>query len=75
MCRWKPLPLPVPLENSVPELSEILFISDLHLHQSQPGITENFLNFIETRARRARVLYILGDLFEVWLGDDDPAQE
>lgn len=53
--------------------SEILFISDLHLDQSKPDITQNFLSFIETRAIQARVLYILGDLFEVWLGDDDEA--
>jgi UDP-2,3-diacylglucosamine hydrolase len=55
--------------------SEILFISDLHLDQDHPGITEQFLNFLETRALQARVLYILGDLFEVWLGDDDPAPQ
>jgi len=55
--------------------SEILFISDLHLDQSHPQITENFLHFLKTRAPKARVLYILGDLFEVWLGDDDPAEE
>ena len=50
---------------------EILFISDLHLDAKKPDITQNFLQFIETRAISARVLYILGDLFEVWLGDDD----
>ena len=53
--------------------TEILFISDLHLDQSKPEITQQFLRFIETRAVQARVLYILGDLFEVWLGDDDEA--
>jgi UDP-2,3-diacylglucosamine hydrolase len=57
----------------VPESSEILFISDLHLDQSNPQITEQFLDFMKTRAANARVLYILGDLFEAWLGDDDPA--
>jgi UDP-2,3-diacylglucosamine hydrolase len=53
--------------------SEILFISDLHLDQNHPEITQQFLSFIETRATQARVLYILGDLFEVWIGDDDEA--
>lgn len=55
------------------ESSEILFISDLHLDQDKAEITQNFLSFIQTRAIQARVLYILGDLFEVWLGDDDEA--
>ena len=53
------------------EPSDILFISDLHLDRDKPDITQNFLHFLETRAIQARVLYILGDLFEVWLGDDD----
>ena len=53
---------------------EILFISDLHLDQQHQDIIEHFLNFLQTRAHAARVLYILGDLFEVWLGDDDPAE-
>ena len=55
--------------------AETLFISDLHLSQTKPGITQNFLTFIKTRAQNVRVLYILGDLFEVWVGDDDPAIE
>ncbi len=55
--------------------SEILFISDLHLDQGRPEVTEQFIEFMHTRADEARVLYILGDLFEVWLGDDDPAEE
>jgi UDP-2,3-diacylglucosamine hydrolase len=54
---------------------EILFISDLHLDRKQSEITQNFMHFIKTRAVNARVLYILGDLFEIWLGDDDPADE
>ena len=44
---------------------------DLHLDPEQPDINRHFVDFLETRARRARVLYILGDLFEIWLGDDD----
>lgn len=50
----------------------ILFISDLHLDGSHPEITDQFLSFIESEAKHARALYILGDLFEAWIGDDDP---
>ncbi len=49
---------------------EILFVSDLHLSPEQPEIGQLFLDFLQTRARRADALYILGDLFELWLGDD-----
>jgi len=49
-----------------------LFISDLHLEPGQPEIGEQFLSFLAGEARQAEALYILGDLFEVWLGDDDP---
>jgi UDP-2,3-diacylglucosamine hydrolase len=49
-----------------------LFISDLHLHPSRPEVTQCFLKFLETAADSADALYILGDLFEVWIGDDDP---
>jgi len=49
-----------------------LFISDLHLDGERPDITSQFLEFIEREARGARALYILGDLFEAWIGDDDP---
>jgi len=52
---------------------EYLFISDCHLDTSKPEITTGLLDFIKNRASTARFLYILGDLFEVWLGDDDPA--
>lgn len=48
----------------------ILFISDLHLCEQQPQITRSFLNFCKNKARHARALYILGDFFEYWLGDD-----
>jgi UDP-2,3-diacylglucosamine hydrolase len=47
-----------------------LFISDLHLCAERPAITALFLRFLKTDARRARALYILGDLFEYWIGDD-----
>ncbi|MDE2092085.1 MAG: UDP-2,3-diacylglucosamine diphosphatase [Gammaproteobacteria bacterium] len=49
-----------------------LFISDLHLDASRPCITQLFLDFMQHEPRRADALYILGDFFEVWLGDDDP---
>lgn len=48
----------------------ILFISDLHLSPQAPGVTRRFLGFLGGRARAAGHLYILGDLFEVWPGDD-----
>ena len=47
-----------------------LFISDLHLAANRPEISTLFVHFLETRARQAKALYILGDLFEVWFGDD-----
>jgi UDP-2,3-diacylglucosamine hydrolase len=48
-----------------------LFISDLHLCASRPEITEAFLYFLKYTAVKANALYILGDLFEYWAGDDD----
>ena len=54
---------------------EILFVSDCHLHSAGGSVTTELLRFIEARADGAHRLYILGDLFEVWLGDDDPAIE
>ena len=48
----------------------ILLISDLHLEEQRPDITRAFLHFLQTRARQAEALYILGDFFEVWVGDD-----
>jgi UDP-2,3-diacylglucosamine hydrolase len=49
-----------------------LFISDLHLEADKPEIGNQFLAFLEGEARDADALYILGDLFEFWVGDDDP---
>jgi UDP-2,3-diacylglucosamine hydrolase len=49
-----------------------LFISDLHLDGTRPDITRQFLEFLEQEAAGAERLYILGDLFETWIGDDDP---
>lgn len=48
-----------------------LFISDLHLCTSRPHITHSFIQFLKNTASSARALYILGDLFEYWAGDDD----
>ena len=50
-----------------------LFISDLHLDPSRPAITALFLEFLRGQARQAEALYILGDLFEAWIGDDTPS--
>ncbi len=47
-----------------------LFIADLHLSDQRPAITELFITFLKNEARQAHALYILGDLFEAWLGDD-----
>jgi UDP-2,3-diacylglucosamine hydrolase len=49
-----------------------LFISDLHIDASRPAIVKQFLGFLETEAKDAAALYILGDLFESWIGDDAP---
>lgn len=48
----------------------ILFVSDLHLSPQAPGVTRLFLDFLAGRARAAAELYVLGDLFEAWPGDD-----
>ena len=49
-----------------------LFISDLHLDAERPEIADQLLNFLNKEAVDADALYILGDLFETWVGDDDP---
>jgi UDP-2,3-diacylglucosamine hydrolase len=48
-----------------------LFISDLHLHESRPQLTRAFFHFLHTQAMGAEKLYILGDFFDAWIGDDD----
>lgn len=55
----------------MPKKSEIIFISDLHLALEKTVITQRFLDFLHYRAQSASALYILGDLFDVWIGDDD----
>nr|WP_238942396.1 UDP-2,3-diacylglucosamine diphosphatase [Marinobacter sediminum] len=54
-----------------------MFISDLHLEESRPDITEAFLGFLKEKAHGVKQLYILGDFFEAWIGDDErtPLQE
>jgi UDP-2,3-diacylglucosamine hydrolase len=49
-----------------------LFISDLHIDAARPAINAQFLQFLEAEASGAEALYILGDLFESWIGDDAP---
>jgi UDP-2,3-diacylglucosamine hydrolase len=48
-----------------------VFISDLHLTEERPEANERFISFLEDKARGAGALYILGDFFEYWIGDDD----
>ena len=48
-----------------------LFVSDVHLHAERPEMAAAFLEFLDGAAREAASLYILGDLFDIWLGDDD----
>ncbi len=51
----------------------ILFIADLHLEASRPAATDAFCQLLHAEACDAEALYILGDLFEAWIGDDDDA--
>lgn len=53
----------------------LLFVSDLHLDAAAPEATAQFLRFLDEEARGASALYVLGDLFESWVGDDDPEPE
>lgn len=50
-----------------------LLISDLHLSPERPAVDRAFFRFLEEQASKADALYILGDLFEAWIGDDDPS--
>ncbi len=49
-----------------------IFVSDVHLSAARPALVARFLRFLEAEARAADALYILGDLFDLWVGDDDP---
>jgi UDP-2,3-diacylglucosamine hydrolase len=53
---------------------ETLFISDLHLSAARPEAVRRFLGFLAARAQGAERLYILGDLFDAYLGDDDDSK-
>jgi UDP-2,3-diacylglucosamine hydrolase len=49
-----------------------LFVSDLHLHPARPAVCACFIDFVAAQAGQAQALYILGDLFDAWVGDDHP---
>ncbi len=50
---------------------DIYFISDLHLALKKKEITQHFISFLDNQASNSSTIYILGDLFDVWIGDDD----
>lgn len=52
----------------------VLVISDLHLSPERPALTRAFCRFLQEKAHHAEALYILGDLVEAWVGDDDPSE-
>ncbi|MDH3980351.1 MAG: UDP-2,3-diacylglucosamine diphosphatase [Gammaproteobacteria bacterium] len=52
-------------------MTHTLFVSDLHLDPERPAITQLFLDFLAHQAGKAEAIYVLGDLFEAWIGDDD----
>jgi len=54
-----------------PRPQRLLLISDLHLEEERPELTRAFLHFLEHETPKASALYILGDFFNVWIGDDD----
>ena len=51
-------------------LNQTIFVSDIHLCESRPSITDAFIGFLDEIANQSEALYILGDLFEYWIGDD-----
>lgn len=61
------------LVNSEAPPDPVLLISDLHLDPARPELTRAFCTFLDSIARKAGALYILGDFFNVWIGDDDDA--
>ncbi|WP_341501525.1 UDP-2,3-diacylglucosamine diphosphatase [Gallaecimonas sp. GXIMD4217] len=52
-------------------MSQTLFIADLHLSPERPDITAALRRFLAQEGAKAEALYVLGDLFETWIGDDD----
>ena len=63
--------MPPPVRAHYTDDATVLFLADLHLDASRPAMTEAFCRFCAGPARAADAVYILGDLFEVWIGDDD----
>ena len=61
----------IPLNSDPHQSDTTLFISDLHLCASRPVINAAFIDFLQNTASKVKALYILGDLFEYWAGDDD----
>lgn len=62
---------PVPPRASSSAPARYVFVSDVHLDEAAPEAQRQFLEFLRSLSARTRALYILGDLFEVWVGDDD----
>lgn len=52
-------------------MKPIYFIADLHLSETHPELTELFNDFMQNKAQEAQAVYILGDLFDFWIGDDE----
>ena len=50
--------------------NQTIFLSDIHLCESRPSITDTFVSFLSKLTNEVDALYILGDLFEYWIGDD-----
>jgi UDP-2,3-diacylglucosamine hydrolase len=55
--------------------NQTIFVSDIHLCESRPSITDAFINFLNKINHQVDALYILGDLFEYWIGDDSKQHE
>jgi UDP-2,3-diacylglucosamine hydrolase len=54
----------------IPQYSSVLLISDIHLTSSMPLTAQRFFDFCEKEAPKVEAVFILGDLFEYWVGDD-----
>ena len=52
-------------------MKKTYFIADLHLSEQQPHLTALFKQFMQNEATKGEALYILGDLFDFWIGDDE----
>lgn len=55
-------------------MSKTYFIADLHLSETQPNLTALFIEFMQQQALQADAVYILGDLFDFWIGDDEQSE-